>query len=153
MSIQVGQEAPDFALKDQNGQVRRLSDYRGKQSVMLVFFPLAFSGICTAELCQLRDDPPAFDNDQVATMGISIDSPYVQKACAEKQGYTFPLLSDFWPHGDVARRYGVFNDERGFANRGTFIVDKDGIVRYETVHQPTEPRDPDEYRRVLAQLT
>lgn len=152
MSIQVGQEAPDFALKDQDGQVRRLSEFRGRKNVMLVFYPLAFSGICTAELCQIRDDLPSFNNDETITLGVSVDSPYVLKAFAESQGYTFPLLSDFWPHGATAKAYGVFNEERGIANRGTFIIDKQGIVRYEVVNPPTEPRDPDAYRKALAAL-
>ena len=152
MAIQVGQQAPDFALKDQDGQLRRLSDFRGKKHVLLVFYPLAFSGICTAELCQLRDDLPSFENEDTITLAVSVDSPYVLKAFAEREGYRFGLLSDFWPHGEVARAYGVFNEERGFATRGTFIVDKGGIVRHVTVNQPSEPRDPDEYRRALAVL-
>jgi mycoredoxin-dependent peroxiredoxin len=152
MAIHVGQEAPDFALKDQDGQVRRLSDFRGKKNVMLVFYPLAFSGICTGELCQLRDDLPSFENEDTTTLAVSVDSPYVLKAFAEREDYRFALLSDFWPHGEVARAYGVFNEERGFAIRGTFVVDKDGIVRHVTINQPSEPRDPDEYRSVLAKL-
>lgn len=152
MPIQVGEEAPDFELKDQDGQARRLSDYREKKSVVLVFYPLAFSGICTAELCQLRDDLPSFDNEETATVAVSVDSPYVLKAFAEREGYSFTLLSDFWPHGEVARAYGVFNQERGFAIRGTFIVDKQGIVRHTIIHQPSEARDPEEYRRALAAL-
>jgi peroxiredoxin len=152
MPIQVGQQAPDFVLKDQDGQVRRLSDYRGSRNVLLVFYPLAFSGICTGELCQLRDDLPSFDNDDTVTLAVSVDSPYVLKAFAEREGYHFGLLSDFWPHGGVARTYGVFNEERGFAARGTFIVDKEGIVRHLIIRQPSEPRDPDEYRTVLAKL-
>src|SRR6266511_4916458 len=152
MAIQVGQQAPDFALKDQDGQLRRLSDFRGKKHVLLVFYPLAFSGICTAELCQLRDDLPSFENEDTITLAVSVDSPYVLKAFAEREGYRFGLLSDFWPHGELARAYGVFNEERGFATRGTFIVEKGGIVRHLTVNQPSEPRDPDEYRRALAVL-
>jgi peroxiredoxin (alkyl hydroperoxide reductase subunit C) len=152
MAIQVGQEAPDFALKDQDGQVRRLSDFRGKKNVLLVFYPLAFSGICTGELCQLRDDLPSFENEDTATVAMSVDSPYVLKAFAEREDYRFALLSDFWPHGEVARAYGVFNEERGFAIRGTFVVDKGGIVRHVTINQPSEPRDPDEYRSALAKL-
>jgi mycoredoxin-dependent peroxiredoxin len=152
MPVEIGQEAPDFVLKDQDGATRRLSDFRGDKHVVVVFYPLAFSGICTAELCQLRDDLPAFENDDVATVAVSVDSPYVLRAFADKQGYRFTLLSDFWPHGATARAYGVFNEERGFANRGTFIVDKQGVVRYLTVHQPAEPRDPEEYRKALAGL-
>ncbi len=152
MPIQVSEEAPDFELKDQDGQARRLSDYREKKNVVLVFYPLAFSRICTGELCQLRDDLSSFDNDDTVTLAVSVDSPYVLKAFAEREGYQFGLLSDFWPHGGVARDYGVFNEERGFAIRGTFIVDKQGVVRHTTVHGPSEARDPDEYRRALARL-
>jgi mycoredoxin-dependent peroxiredoxin len=152
MPIQVGEEAPDFELKDQDGQGRRLSDYREKKNVVLVFYPLAFSGICTGELCQLRDDLSSFDNEETATLAVSVDSPYALKAFAEREGYRFALLSDFWPHGGVARAYGVFNEERGFAIRGTFIVDKQGVVRHAIVHQPSEARDPEEYRRALAAL-
>jgi peroxiredoxin len=152
MPIQVGEEAADFELKDQDGQARRLSDYREKKNVVLVFYPLAFSGICTGELCQLRDDLESFDNEETAILAVSVDSPYVLKAFAEREGYRFALLSDFWPHGGVARAYGVFNQERGFAIRGTFIVDKRGIVRHTIVHQPSEARDPEEYRRALAAL-
>ncbi|HEV8652006.1 MAG TPA: peroxiredoxin [Actinomycetes bacterium] len=152
MPIEIGQEAPDFALKDQNGAVQRLAELRGAKNVVVVFYPLAFSGICTAELCQLRDDLPSFESDRVTTMAVSVDSPYVQRAFADREGYEFTLLSDFWPHGETARAYGVFNEERGFANRGTFIVDKQGVVRYRTVHQPAEPRDPEEYRKALAAL-
>jgi mycoredoxin-dependent peroxiredoxin len=152
MAIHVGQEAPDFALKDQDGQVRQLSDFRGKKNVLLVFYPLAFSGICTGELCQLRDDLPSFENEDTTTLAVSVDSPYVLKAFAEREDYRFALLSDFWPHGEVARAYGVFNKERGFAIRGTFVVDKGGLVRQVTINQPSEPRDPDEYRSALAKL-
>jgi peroxiredoxin (alkyl hydroperoxide reductase subunit C) len=152
MPIQVGEEAPDFELKDQDGQARRLSDYREKKNVVLVFYPLAFSGICTGELCQLRDDSSSFDNEETVTLAVSVDSPYALKAFAEREGYRFALLSDFWPHGGVARAYGVFNGERGFAIRGTFIVDKLGMVRHTTIHQPSEARDPEEYRRALAAL-
>jgi peroxiredoxin (alkyl hydroperoxide reductase subunit C) len=152
MPIQVGQEAPDFELKDQDGQARRLSDYRGKKNVVLVFYPLAFSGICTGELCQLRDDLTSFDNEETTTLAVSVDSPYTLKAFAEREGYQFGLLSDFWPHGGVAKAYGVFNEERGFAIRGTFVVDRQGVVRHITIHQPSEPRDPEEYRRALAEL-
>ena len=152
MPIQVGEEAPDFELQDQDGQPRRLSGYREQKNVVLVFYPLAFSGICTSELCQLRDDLSSFDNEETVTLAVSVDSPYVLKAFAEREGYRFALLSDFWPHGGVARAYGVFNDERGFAIRGTFIVDKRGVVRHTTIHHPSQARDPEEYRRALAAL-
>jgi peroxiredoxin len=152
MPIEIGRPAPDFELADQNGQPCRLSDFRGRKQVLLVFYPLAFSGICAGELCELRDDLSAFVNDQTATLAVSVDSPYANRVFADQEGLTFPLLSDFWPHGEVARRYQVFNRERGFADRGTFIIDKQGIIRYQTVNRTGEPRDPDDYRKVLAEL-
>jgi peroxiredoxin len=152
MAVEIGQEAPDFELKDQDGQPRRLSDYRGSKNVVLVFYPLAFSGICTAELCGLRDELPVFDNDDTVTLAVSVDSPYVLKAFAEREGFTFPLLSDFWPHGDLAKRYGIFSDDHGIALRATYIIDKRGIVRYAVVNQPLQARDQEEYRRALAAL-
>jgi peroxiredoxin len=152
MPIEIGQIAPDFALRDQDGQVRRLSDHLGTRHVVLVFYVLAFSGICAAELCELRDDPGVFANDTTATLAISVDSPYAAQVFAEQEGLSFPLLSDFWPHGEVARRYGVLNEERGFANRGTFIVDAQGTVRYAIVNRPGEPRETEAYRKVLAAL-
>ena len=151
MPVQLGTVAPDFDLPDQHGQRRRLSQLRGR-NVLLVFFPLAFSGICTGELCELRDDLQAFDNEHTTTLAVPVDSPYANRVFADQEGLTFPLLSDFWPHGEVARLYEVFNRERGFADRGTFIIDRRGIVRYRTVHRTGEPRDPDVYRKVLAEL-
>src|SRR4029453_17730204 len=152
MPIEIGQLAPDFALRDQDGQVRRLSDHRGRRHVVLVFYALAFSGICAAELCELRDDPRVFANEHTATLAISVDTPYAARVFAEQEGLTFPLLSDFWPHGEVARRYGVFNEERGFANRGTFVIDAGGVVRWAIVNRPGEPREAEAYRKALAEL-
>lgn len=152
MQIETGSRAPDFELKDQNGRAQRLSSQRGHKNVVLVFFPLAFSGICTTELCELRDDLAAFDNDHTTTVAVSVDSPYALRAFADVQGYKFSLLSDFWPHGEVARQYGVFNRERGFANRGTFIIDTAGVVRFAQVNPAGEPRDTDDYRAALATL-
>lgn len=152
MQIETGSLAPDFELKDQNGRAQRLSSRRGHKNVVLVFFPLAFSGICTTELCELRDDLAAFENDRTATLAVSVDSPYALRAFADEQGFKFSLLSDFWPHGEVARQYGVFNSERGFANRGTFIIDAEGVVRFTQVNPPGEPRDLSSYHAALASL-
>jgi mycoredoxin-dependent peroxiredoxin len=152
MGVEIGQPAPDFELKDNTGQVRKLSDYKGAKNVVLMFYPLAFSGICTAELCGIRDELPAFHNDDTVTLAVSVDSTYVLKAFADRESYSFPLLSDFWPHGAIAQRYGVFSDQLGFALRGTFIIDKQGIVRYAVVNPPTQARDQEEYRKALAAL-
>ena len=150
--IEVGQPAPDFTLRDQNNEEVTLSEFRGKQAVLLIFYPLAFTGICTGELCQVRDDLSTFQNDDVQVMTISVDSPYSHKVFSEKEGYDFPLLADFWPHGGVAQAYGVFNETTGFANRGTFLVDRDGIVRFAELNGPGEGRNPDDWRSAIKSL-
>ena len=122
MAPEVGTAAPDFTLKDQNKQDVTLSSFRGDRNVLVVFYPFAFSGICTSELCAVRDDLADFQNDDVQILGISTDHPYALKAWSESQGFDFPLLSDFWPHGEVARAYGVFFEKRGMAVRGTFLL-------------------------------
>jgi peroxiredoxin (alkyl hydroperoxide reductase subunit C) len=139
--IAVGDPAPDFTLRDQNNEEVTLSAFRGKQAVLIIFYPLAFTGICTGELCRVRDELPSFQNDDVQVLTISVDSPYSHKVFSQQEGYEFPLLSDFWPHGGVAQIYGVFNEKTGFANRGTFLVDKDGIVRFAEMNSPGEGRD------------
>ncbi|HEY8302539.1 MAG TPA: peroxiredoxin [Jatrophihabitans sp.] len=150
--IDVGDEAPDFTLKDQNNEEFTLSSYRGSKAILIVFYPLAFTGICTGELCVVRDDISAFENDDVLTVSISVDSVYSHKIFAEREGYEFPLLADFWPHGAVAQRYGVFNETAGIANRGTFLVDTDGIVRFAEMNQPGQGRDADAWRAAIKSL-
>jgi mycoredoxin-dependent peroxiredoxin len=150
--IDVGDQAPDFTLRDQNNEEFTLSSYRGEKAVLIVFYPLAFTGICTGELCVVRDDLPTFDNDDVVTVSISVDSVYSHKIFAEREGYTFPLLADFWPHGGVAQAYGVFNEVAGIANRGTFLVDTQGIVRFAEMNQPGQGRDADAWRAAIKQL-
>jgi peroxiredoxin len=150
MSLQVGEQAPDFTLKDQNNQERTLSELRGDRNVLVVFYPLAFSGICTGELDQLRDDLAAFTDVQV--LAVSVDSVYTLKAWSNQRGYDFPLLADFWPHGKVAQDYGVFNDRAGIANRGTFLVDTDGVIRFAEMKQPGEARDQTVWKQALVAL-
>jgi peroxiredoxin (alkyl hydroperoxide reductase subunit C) len=150
--IAVGDEAPDFTLKDQHNQVFTLSALRGDKAVLVIFYPLAFTGICTGELYAVRDDMATFVNDRVQTVTVSVDSAYAHNVFAEREGYEFPLLADFWPHGAVAQAYGVFNDATGFANRGTFLVDVDGVVRFSEMNAPGEGRDPQGWKDALAQL-
>jgi mycoredoxin-dependent peroxiredoxin len=150
--IEVGAEAPDFTLREQNNKEVTLSEFRGKQAVLIIFYPLAFTGICTGELCRVRDELPTFQNDDVQVMTISVDSTYSHKIFSEREGYEFPLLSDFWPHGGVAQSYGVFNDTTGFANRGTFLVDKAGIVRFAEMNGPGEGRDPQVWQAAIKAL-
>jgi peroxiredoxin len=153
MSIEVGQEAPDFELPDQKRDKVRLSDFRGKKNVVLVFYPFTFTGVCTAELCGLRDDPGAFDTADAQVLAVSCDTPFAQAKFAEEQGYTFPVLSDFWPHGAVSRAYGVFNETLGAAMRGTFIINTEGIL-VDTFASPDlgTPRDKERYSAALALL-
>lgn len=151
-AIQPGDEAPDFELSDSTGQPVRLSDYRGKKAVVLVFYPFAFSGICQGELCTIRDRIEQFSNDDVETLAVSVDARPALKAWGEKEGLDFPLLSDFWPHGGVAKEYGVFNQQVGAAERGTFIIDKDGTVVYSVHNGLGEARDEDAYLAALQQV-
>ncbi|MGQ0617981.1 MAG: peroxiredoxin [Acidimicrobiia bacterium] len=128
MTVEIGQEAPDFSLKGQDGESVQLSKFRGDKTVALVFYPFTFSGLCESELCQLRDDFSQFEDAGMQVLAVSCDSRFAQKQWAEQKGYQFPVLSDFWPHGAVAKAYGVFNDEIGCAIRATFIIGKDGVV-------------------------
>ena len=152
MSVDVGDEAPDFELQDQNRSPVRLSSFRGAKNVVVVFYPMSFTPTCQGELCAIRDTIGDFDSEDVQTLAISCDTSAVHKRWAEEQGYAFPLLADFWPHGEAARAYGVLDEERGLALRGTFIVDKAGKVAYKVVNAIPNARDLDEYRAVLARL-
>ena len=139
--LDVGTPAPDFTLRDQNHQPVTLSDFRDTKNVLLVFFPLAFTGICQGELDEIRDHLPDYENDDTQTLAISVGASPSHKIWAMESGFTFPVLSDFWPHGAVSQAYGVFNSDAGFANRGTFVVDRSGVIRFAEMKQPGEPRD------------
>ncbi|MET8853198.1 peroxiredoxin [Amycolatopsis sp. NPDC004625] len=152
MTVEVGSEAPDFTLNDYNKQPVQLSSFRGDKPVLLVFYPFAFSGICTGELCQLRDEFADYDNKGVQVLGVSVDTPFSLKAWADQEGYQFPLLSDFWPHGEVAQAYGVFNSDAGLAVRGTFLIDTTGVVRFAEVNAPGEARDQQGWKKAVAEL-
>jgi mycoredoxin-dependent peroxiredoxin len=152
MAVEVGSQAPDFTLNDYNREKVSLESLRGDKAVLLVFYPFAFSGICTGELCQVRDEIGEFANDKVQVVGVSVDTPFSLKKWAEAEGYTFPLLSDFWPHGEVAKAYGVFNEAAGMANRGTFLIDTTGTVRFAEVNQPGEARDQSAWKKAITTL-
>jgi len=152
VSVQIGDQAPDFELKDQTNQPVRLSDYRGKKHVVVVFYPLSFTGVCEGEMCQIRDSIDAFRNEEVETLAISVDAPPTHARWAHEQGFEFPLLSDFWPHGEVARTYGVFDEAIGLALRGTFIVDKDGMVVYTDRNPVPEARDQQAWKSALKEI-
>ncbi|WP_433241547.1 peroxiredoxin [Streptosporangium sp. CA-135522] len=152
MAVEVGSPAPDFELKDQHGTPVRLSDHRGRK-VVLIFYPLAFSGVCHGELCAIRDEFIATAPEDVQVLTVSVDSVFTHRAWADQEGYTFPLLSDFWPHGQVAQAYGVFDEDKGLAMRGTFIIDGEGVVRWSVVNPIPQARDVAEYHKVLAELS
>jgi peroxiredoxin len=150
--VDVGEAAPDFVLKDQDRAEVRLSDFRGSKNVVLVFYPFSFSGICTGELCEIRDDLGEWVGDDVQTLAISVDCLQVHKGWPDAQGYGFPLLADYWPHGEVARAYGVFSEEVGCAFRATFVIDRQGIVVHKVVNGIGEARDHSGTRKAVAAL-
>lgn len=152
MMVEVGQEAPDFELTNQHGELVRLSDYRAKRNVVLVFYPWAFTGVCTGELHAIRDRIASFDNDDTVTWAVSCDARFSLRVFADTEGYSFNLLSDHWPHGATARAYGVFNEDKGAARRGTFIIDGSGIVRWNVLNEIPEARDVSQYEKALAEL-
>ncbi|MEP6651573.1 MAG: peroxiredoxin [Lapillicoccus sp.] len=147
----VGDLAPAFALRNQFGETVSLGDFRGEKQVVLVFFPFAFSGTCTGEFREIRDRLEDFEGDDIQVLGLSCDPMESLRAWADAEGYFFPLLSDFWPHGETARDYGVFWENTGFAIRGTFLVDADGVIRWTLVNGPGEARDFSGYRAARAE--
>jgi peroxiredoxin len=153
MTLSAGKEAPDFTLKDQDGNDVTLSSFRDEHNVVIVFYPFTFTGVCQGELCSLRDDLSVYENANAKLLAISCDSRHAQKQWAEEQGFTFAILSDFWPHGAVARAYGVFNEQLGCANRATFVIDKHGTIVdvFESPNLGTA-RDKAAYDAALAKL-
>ena len=152
MTITLGSAAPDFELSDQHGNKVSLASFKGKKNVVLLFYPFSFTGTCTGELCAMRDDLAAFQNDGVQVLAVSCDSMFTQRIFAEKEGYEFPVLADFWPHGAVAQSYGIFDDVRGCSLRGTFVIDKNGIVRWQIVNGLGDARNLEDYKTALAAL-
>ncbi len=152
MAVEVGEHAPDFELKDQHGTPVRLSGFQDSKNVVLVFYPFAFSGICGGELCALRDDFPEVTREDVVLLAVSIDSTFATRTWADREHFEFGLLSDFWPHGAVAKLYGVLDEKLGAATRGTFIIDKAGVVRWKVVNPIPQARDIAEYQKALADL-
>ena len=154
MPVETGQAAPDFTLKDQDGNDVTLSSFRGTQNVVIVFYPFTFTGVCEGELCSLRDDLSEFEAVKAQVLAISCDTRHAQKQWATQQGFDFPVLSDFWPHGAVAKEYGVFNEALGCANRATFVLDQDGVIS-STFSSPDlgTPRAKAEYDDALAKVS
>lgn len=145
-----GQPAPDFALPGSNGEIVRLSHFRGKANVLLAFYPFDFSPICEKQLPGLQEQMERFRALETVVLGISTDSPYSHRAFAAELGLEFPLLSDFFgKHASAA--YGVLRSD-GFCERASFIIDKNGILRYAAVHSLDQVPDVEELIRVLESL-
>jgi len=151
-AVDVGDEAPDFELRDQHGQPVRLSTFRGEKAVVLMFYPYAFSRVCTGELCEVRDHLSQWQSDDVQLLAVSCDMMFSLRAFAEHDGLTFPLLSDFWPHGAVATAYGVLNEATGAPTRSTFVIDRAGTVRWSVHSETARARDLAEQLKVVAGL-
>jgi mycoredoxin-dependent peroxiredoxin len=150
--VGVGQQAPDFELTDQHGKPVRLSSFRGREAVLLVFYPFAFTGVCGGELHALEEARAELASLGVTILTVSVDSMYCQRVYAEREGFGFPMLADFWPHGGVASAYGVFHEAAGVARRGSFLVDVEGTVRWTVLNEIPDARDLDEVRKAVAAL-
>ena len=150
--IEIGGMAPDFTLRDQFGQDVTLSSFRGTKAVAILFFPYAFSGVCTGEMSGIRDRLDEFLTFDTEVLGISCDPVYALRAFADADGLNFPLLSDFWPHGAVASAYDVFNEAKGSARRSSYIIDREGLIRWSVHNAGPDSRDLDEHIRHLQAL-
>ncbi|MEM1327491.1 MAG: peroxiredoxin [Bacteroidota bacterium] len=155
MQVKVGDKAPDFSLTSDAKETVSLSDYKGK-NVVLLFFPLAFTGVCTEELCTMRDDIASYNNMDAEVVAVSVDSPFTLEEFKKQQGYNFPLLSDF--NKEVSGQYGSLYDDfvmgmKGVSKRSAFVIDKDGVVRYaEVLQNAGEMPNFEDMKATLARL-
>ena len=147
--LSLGDSAPDFTLRDQFGQDITLSSFRGRKAVVVFFYPYAFSGVCTGEMAGIRDRLDEFMTFDTEVLAISCDPVYSLRAFADQDGLNFPLLSDFWPHGEVSRAYGVFDAKRGCPRRSSYVIDKEGQIRWALHNAMPEGRDLDEHLQQL----
>ncbi len=153
MTLEVDQPAPDFELRDQHGQAVSMSSFRGRSAVLLVFYPFAFSGVCTGELGALRQWVTELSGDDTtAVLAVSCDHMFSLRVFAERERLGFSLLSDFWPHGEAAATYGVFNAKLGRPDRSTFIIDRAGVLRWRVERAVSQARNTGEYRKALAEI-
>ena len=134
MPVQTGDEAPDFDLQVEAAERVRLSDFRGRRNVLLVFHPFAWTAICEEEARDLQENLPSFEASETDVLLVACDPPASRQAWKEKLGLTYTLASDFWPHGEAARAYGVFDESSGAPVRGTFLIDRDGVVVWSLVN-------------------
>lgn len=147
--LTLGAPAPDFTLRDQFGQDVTLGSFRGSKAVLLLFYPFAFSGICTGEMSGIRDRLDEFMTFDTEVLGISCDPVYSLRAFADAEGLNFPLLSDYWPHGEVAKAYEVFNEAKGAPYRSSYVVDRDGVLRWALHNANADGRDLDQHLEQL----
>lgn len=145
MALQTGDEAPDFELRSHRGGIVKLSDFRGKKNVVVAFHPLAFTPVCATQMSSYQSDAKRFGAADAAILGISIDAQPSKTAWAKELGVTaFDLLSDNYPYGEVAQKYGVFRHNEGISDRAVFVVDKQGKVRWSKVYDiPQHPNNDD----------
>jgi peroxiredoxin len=153
MVLAVGAKAPDFTLKDQNNQAVRLSEFHGRKAVLLIFYPSTFTGTCLGELTSVQENLELYQSNEVQVLTVSVDSSYSHKVWAMQEGFDFPLLADFWPHGGVASAYGVFDAARGVSGRGTFLIDPAGVVRFAELADASTARDQSGWQRAIAEIT
>lgn len=147
--LQLGGPAPDFTLRDQFGQDVTLSSFRGTKAVVILFYPYAFSGVCTGEMAGIRERLDEFLTFDTEVLAISCDPVYSLRGFADAEGLNFPLLSDFWPHGEVARAFEVFDDVKGTPRRSSYVIDRDGMLAWAVHNANPEGRDLNAH---LAQL-
>ena len=150
--LALGGPAPDFTLRDQFGQDVTLSSFRGTKAVALLFFPYAFSGVCSGEMAGIRHRLDEFMTFDTEVLAISCDPVYSLRAFADQDGLNFPLLSDFWPHGAVSSAYEVFDEKKGSPHRSSYVVDRDGVLRWSVHNANPDGRDLDEHLRQLRAL-
>lgn len=152
MSLKIGELAPEFTLKSQHGEDIALSSFRGDSAVVLVFFPFAFSGVCTGELAELRDNVAEFAARGAEIVAVSCDPMFANRAFSDRDELGFSVLSDFWPHGEVSRTYGTFNEDIGAPNRGSFVIDRDGVLRWQVINDLGDSRDLEAYLTALSEV-
>ncbi|MFT4081615.1 MAG: peroxiredoxin [Nocardioides sp.] len=147
--LRIGGPAPDFTLRDQFGQHVTLSEFRGSKAVVIFFYPFAFSGVCTGEMAGIRQRLEEFLTFDTEALAVSCDPMFSLRQFADAEGLNFPLLSDFWPHGEVARAFDVFNERTGAARRSSYVIDAAGTVRWSVHNANADGRDLDEHLRQL----
>ena len=138
--IGVGQPAPDFSTRNQHGESVSLADLRGAPAV-IIFYPWAFSGICRGEMAALRDEHHRFSERGARVLGVSCDAMFSLRAYADAERLPFDLLTDHWPHGEIARLYGIFDEQAGCALRASFVLDAEGLISWRVVNGIGEARE------------